>query len=77
MPEVTNLRASDDDADSQAARTDIPGGGVEDVAEILRKRVPTADDPPPARDYPRDPPPQQPPGYQYPQQPPYQGPPQK
>ncbi|MFN2561659.1 MAG: SPFH domain-containing protein [Jatrophihabitans sp.] len=78
MPEATNLRASDDDPDSQEARAGIPGGDAEDVAEILRKRVPTADDPPPAapapQDFPRTPPPQQPPGYQYPQQPPYQGP---
>ncbi len=84
LPETTNLRASDDDPDSQEARAGVPGADAPDVAEILRKRVPTADDPPPALpaapaapDYPRNPPPQQPPGYQYPQQPPYQGPPQQ
>jgi regulator of protease activity HflC (stomatin/prohibitin superfamily) len=85
MAEATNLRASDDDPDSQEARAGIPGGADEDVAEILRKRVPTADDPPPELsaapapppDFPRNPPPPQPPGYQYPQQPPYQGPPQR
>jgi regulator of protease activity HflC (stomatin/prohibitin superfamily) len=76
LPETTNLRASDDDADSQEARAGVPGEDQPDVAEILRQRVPTADDPPAAGDYPRNPPPQQPPGYQYPQQPPYQGPPQ-
>ncbi|HZC74001.1 MAG TPA: SPFH domain-containing protein [Jatrophihabitans sp.] len=86
QPEAVNLRASDEDADSQAARAGMP---EEDVAEILRRRVPTADDPPPAPEpeYPREPPPPQPPGYQYPptqppppgyqypQTPPYQGPP--
>ncbi|MDT4912766.1 MAG: hypothetical protein QOC66_1894 [Pseudonocardiales bacterium] len=79
MPEAINLRASDDDPDSQEARTGIPGGDAPDVAEILRKRVPTADDPPPAppeqqpapqEEYPRNPPAPQPPGYRYPQQPP-------
>jgi hypothetical protein len=83
LPETTNLRASDDDPDSQEARAGVPGADAPDVAEILRKRVPTADDPPPPpaapapQDFPRSPPPQQPPGYQYPQQPPYQGPPQQ
>jgi regulator of protease activity HflC (stomatin/prohibitin superfamily) len=82
MPEATNLRASDDDADSQEASSNVPGAGdAADVAEILRRRVPTADDPPPPpappTEYPRQPPPPQPPGYQYPQQPPYQGPPQQ
>jgi regulator of protease activity HflC (stomatin/prohibitin superfamily) len=76
QPEAVNLRASDEDADSQAARAGMP---EEDVAEILRKAVPTADDPAPApqppTEYPREPPPPQPPGYQYPQNPPYQGPP--
>jgi regulator of protease activity HflC (stomatin/prohibitin superfamily) len=80
MPEAINLRASDDDADSQGARVGVPD--TADVAEILRKRVPTADDPPqppppPVEDFPREPPAPQPPGYQYPQQPPYQGPSQK
>jgi regulator of protease activity HflC (stomatin/prohibitin superfamily) len=77
MPEAANLRASDEDEDSQEARHGIPGGGADDVAEILRKRVPTADDPPrdappappaPPVEYPREPPPPQPPGYQYPPQ---------
>jgi regulator of protease activity HflC (stomatin/prohibitin superfamily) len=77
-----DLRASDNDADSQAARAGMPDEDEPDVAEILRKRVPTADDPPPAQEppppaqqeFPRAPgyqyPPQQPqpPGYQYPQQ---------
>jgi regulator of protease activity HflC (stomatin/prohibitin superfamily) len=80
MPEARNLRASDDDPDSQEASANVPGGPAADVAEILRRRVPTADDPPqppppPPEEYPRQPPPPQPPGYQYPQQPPYQGPP--
>jgi regulator of protease activity HflC (stomatin/prohibitin superfamily) len=75
MAEASNLRASDDDADSQAARAGMADNEPVDVAEILRKRVPTADDPPPAPpapadEYPREPPPPQPPGYQYPQQPP-------
>jgi regulator of protease activity HflC (stomatin/prohibitin superfamily) len=81
MPEARNLRASDDDADSQEARTDLPGGDQPDVAEILRRSVPTANDPPQqpappasAPEFPREPPAPQPPGYQYPQQPPYQGP---
>jgi hypothetical protein len=76
QPEAANLRASDEDADSQAAEMGTP---QEDVAEILRKRVPTADDPPrtpPPPDEPwRQPPPPQPPGYEYPQHPPYQAPP--
>ncbi|MDT4925756.1 MAG: hypothetical protein QOG01_3469 [Pseudonocardiales bacterium] len=80
--EASDLRASDNDADSQAARAGMPDEGGADVAAILRKRVPTADDPPPAEqaapaeeEFPRGPgyqyPPQQPqpPGYQYPQQP--------
>jgi regulator of protease activity HflC (stomatin/prohibitin superfamily) len=79
QPEATNLRASDEDEDSQAARVGMPDE-EEDVAEILRKRVPTADDQPPnpapqaapEPEFPRSPgyqyPPaqQQPPGYQYP-----------
>jgi regulator of protease activity HflC (stomatin/prohibitin superfamily) len=93
QPEAANLRASDEDADSQAARAGMPDEATDDVAEILRKRVPTADDPPPAPpppvEYPREPPapqppgyeypptPPQPPGYQYPTKPPYQGPPQQ
>jgi regulator of protease activity HflC (stomatin/prohibitin superfamily) len=84
LRETANLRASDDDADSQEARAGMPQGGSPDVAEILRKRVPTADDPPPEAeppqaeppqagpppqpDFPREPPAPQPPGYQYPQQ---------
>jgi regulator of protease activity HflC (stomatin/prohibitin superfamily) len=81
MPEAANLRASDDDPDSQEASSGIPGGDAPNVAEILRQRVPTADDPPqppppPAQEFPREPPAPQPPGYQYPQPPPYQGPPQ-
>jgi hypothetical protein len=81
MPEAANLRASDDDPDSQEASSGIPGGDAPNVAEILRRRVPTADDPPqpppppPAQEFPREPPAPQPPGYQYPQPPPYQGPP--
>ncbi len=79
LPETTNLRASDDDADSQQAQMGVPDEDEPDVAEILRKSVPTADDPPqqaappeaaPPPDYPREPPAPQPPGYQYPQQPP-------
>jgi regulator of protease activity HflC (stomatin/prohibitin superfamily) len=75
--EAANLRASDEDEDSRAASEGMP---KEDVAEILRKRVPTSDDPPrtppppPAEPW-RQPPPPQPPGYEYPQSPPYQGPP--
>jgi regulator of protease activity HflC (stomatin/prohibitin superfamily) len=81
QPEASNLRASDEDSDSQAAQVGMGNEGV-DVAEILRERVPTADDPPasappPPAEYPREPPPPQPPGYQYPQNPPYQGPPQQ
>jgi regulator of protease activity HflC (stomatin/prohibitin superfamily) len=91
QPEASDLRASDNDPDSQAARVGMPGeDDAANVAEILRRRVPTADDPPPAQqppepptEFPRGPgyqyPPQQPqpPGYQYPQNPPYQGPPQQ
>ena len=80
QPEASNLRASDEDSDSQAARVGMPDEEP-NVAEILRDRVPTPDDPPPSPsaplEYPREPPPAQPPGYQYPQNPPYQGPPQK
>ncbi|MGI8679714.1 MAG: SPFH domain-containing protein [Jatrophihabitans sp.] len=78
QPEARNLRASDDDPDSRAAE---PGAPPVDVAEILRKRVPTADDPPPDEpagepsaesaaqdDFPRQP------GYRYPQENPNQGP---
>jgi regulator of protease activity HflC (stomatin/prohibitin superfamily) len=76
QPEAVNLRASDEDEDSGAASA---GMQQEDVAEILRKRVPTSDDPPQAQPPPaepwRQPPPPQPPGYEYPQSPPYQGPP--
>jgi regulator of protease activity HflC (stomatin/prohibitin superfamily) len=88
QPEAANLRASDDDAESQAAEAGLPDQGAKDVAEILRERVPTADDPPsgappaPAapEEFPRSPgyqypqQPQQPPGYQYPQNPPYEPP---
>jgi regulator of protease activity HflC (stomatin/prohibitin superfamily) len=45
QPEAANLRASDDDEDSQLARTGLPGD-EEDVAAILRKRIPTSNDPP-------------------------------
>jgi regulator of protease activity HflC (stomatin/prohibitin superfamily) len=70
QPEAANIRASDDDADSQAAQ--VEGAGAPDVAEILRERVPTADDPPdapqPPAEFPREPPAEQPPGYKYPPQ---------
>jgi regulator of protease activity HflC (stomatin/prohibitin superfamily) len=81
LPETANLRASDDDVDSLQAQMGVPGDDEPNVAEILRKSVPTADDPPPPpapqappQDFPREPPAAQPPGYEYPQQPPYQGP---
>jgi regulator of protease activity HflC (stomatin/prohibitin superfamily) len=73
--EAVNLRASDDDPDSQAARAGMPDEDAPNVAEILRKRVPTADDPPPAEPPPA---PQQPASGQeeFPRQPGYQYPPQ-
>ncbi len=87
QPEAANLRASDEDEDSRAAQAGMPDEDAPNVAEILRKKVPTADDPPPPQpeqeEFPRSPgyqyPPQPPqaPGYQYPQNPPYQPPPQQ
>jgi regulator of protease activity HflC (stomatin/prohibitin superfamily) len=76
QPEAVSMRTSDDDADSRQARAGLDDGSNADVAEILRRRVPTSDDPPreeppspaPPQEYPRNP------GYQYPQQPPYQPP---
>ncbi|MEO9139388.1 MAG: SPFH domain-containing protein [Jatrophihabitans sp.] len=70
QPEAKNLRASDTDPDSLAAESTT---AKVDVAEILRKSVPTADDPAPRAPSPssegwRDP------GYEYPKQDPYQGP---
>ena len=86
QPEAVGIRSSDDDADSQQARSGLDTGSTTDVAEILRRRVPTNDDPPRAPEppappaEPADPLPGPPadyprsPGYQYPQQPPYQTP---
>ncbi|WP_375498714.1 SPFH domain-containing protein [uncultured Jatrophihabitans sp.] len=77
QPEAAVIRSSDDDPDSQLARAGLSDGSAPDVAEILRQRVPTSDDPPQGEaprptpappEYPRSP------GYQYPQQPPYQPP---
>ena len=76
QPEAVNLRSSDEDEESQAARAGLPDQGAKDVAEILRERVPTADDPP-AGGPPAQPAPEQfprSPGYQYPQNPPYEPP---
>jgi hypothetical protein len=69
-----NLRASDDDPDSVEASAGMPDGSDDnsdspDVAQILRERVPTADDPPPAGPRPA-PGNQPPPGYQQQQPPP-------
>ena len=47
QPEAVGIRLSDEDADSQEARSGLPDGDV-DVAEILRRRVPPENDPPPA-----------------------------
>jgi regulator of protease activity HflC (stomatin/prohibitin superfamily) len=44
QPEAIDLRSSDSDADSLDAA--VPAGTTADVAEILRQRVPTPDDPP-------------------------------
>ena len=71
QPEAVGIRSSDDDPDSRLARAGLDDGTAPDVAEILRQRIPTSDDPPqaaPPTEYPRQP------GYQYPQQPPYQAP---
>jgi regulator of protease activity HflC (stomatin/prohibitin superfamily) len=52
QPEAANFRASDTDPDSQAARAGLPpdgdGPASVDVAELLRQRIPTSDDPPAA-----------------------------
>ena len=87
QPEAVSMRTSDDDAESRHARAGLDDGSDVDVAEILRRRVPTNDDPPrdtPPRNTPptsEPPPPAAPPqeyprnpGYQYPQQPPYESP---
>ncbi|MBE7186682.1 SPFH domain-containing protein [Jatrophihabitans endophyticus] len=47
QPEAVDFRASDADPDSIAAEMDAPGAHAADVAEILRERLPTQDDPPP------------------------------
>jgi regulator of protease activity HflC (stomatin/prohibitin superfamily) len=74
QPEAVNLRASDDDPDSVEASAGMPDGSDDnsdspDVAQILREKVPTADDPPPAGPRPA-PGNQPPPGYQQQQPPP-------
>jgi regulator of protease activity HflC (stomatin/prohibitin superfamily) len=46
QPEAADFRSSDTDMDSQAAHAGLPDGGSETVAQILRQRVPTPDDPP-------------------------------
>ena len=87
QPEAVNLRASDDDPDSLEARAGMPDDEGPDVAQILRDKVPTANDQPappapepprPAPGYQQQPPPpgyqQPPPGYQQPP-PGYQPPP--
>src|SRR5579875_3112255 len=50
QPEAGDFRASDKDPDSQAARAGLPDPDGVDVAELLRRRIPTSDDPPPASD---------------------------
>ena len=47
QPEAVDFRASDSDTDSQEAHAGMPSGTEPSVAEILRERVPTADDQPP------------------------------
>jgi regulator of protease activity HflC (stomatin/prohibitin superfamily) len=46
QPEAVDFRASDTDSDSLAARAGLPDPDGVDVAELLRRRIPTSDDPP-------------------------------
>jgi regulator of protease activity HflC (stomatin/prohibitin superfamily) len=46
QPEAADFRTSDTDLDSQAAHAGLPDAAADTVAQILRQRVPTADDPP-------------------------------